>query len=334
MTLPASEPGSSVVPGRSPKELKREGHTALYRFFGQGGDLLYVGISKRLGKRLQEHALYSPWWSEAAAHSIEWYPSGTAAGRAERAAIREEKPAHNVMHTPRNRVPLSERIGREVITGERGDTLLRELKEHFRGRLFTAADAVAISEQCTSSVQKNIRALATRNEIIAVGTRSVVAKRRGRRTSILYTLPVHEWVDGDSGQALPPERIPDIDPKPRPIKELRIVEVQPAPVVIRPVPAQSGPLPPFVTFASGADLLVSLGLVDEITPDGIRYIARTDPNWPFGDGRPCAYGNPGGTKTMDTPPFLDFFRTGVRRGGRGRIVRTRAVPVQRVGEPR
>lgn len=328
MTVPGSATGSRVTPGRVPDEPRRAGHTALYRFFGSDGDLLYVGITKRLEKRLQEHAVSSSWWSKATAHSIEWYASRTAAGRAERTAIRDEKPTHNIMHTPRNRVPLGERIGRETVSGERGDSLLLELKEHFQGRFFTAADALKISQQCESAVQKNIRALAIRKEIIPVGTRSVVTSGIGRRTSALYTLPVHEWVDGSTGRPLPPDQIPDIIPKPRPPKEARFVrearEVQQAP---RPAPDPQA-LPPFVTFASGATLLISLGLVDDITGDGIRYIARTSDDWPFGDGRPHPYGKAASARTMDAIPFVDFFRTGVRRGGRGRPSRSRFFPQQ------
>ena len=80
-----------------------------------------------------------------------------------------------------------------------------------------------------------------------------------------------------------------------------------------------GKLPPFVTFTSGAALLVSMGLVESITPDGLRYIARTADDWPFGDqeGR-LPYVMAGRTRTMETGRFLSFFRDGPSRGGRGR----------------
>ena len=42
-------------------------------------------------------------------------------------------------------------------------------------------------------------------------------------------------------------------------------------------------LPPFVTFATGADLLVSLGIDAEATSDSVRYTARTHPDWEYGD---------------------------------------------------
>lgn len=79
-------------------------------------------------------------------------------------------------------------------------------------------------------------------------------------------------------------------------------------------------LPPFVTFTTGAALLVELGLVDEMTPDGLRYHARQNPDWwRFGD-RPdqIPYVMAGTTRTMETGAFLAMFRDGPRRGGRGR----------------
>lgn len=79
-------------------------------------------------------------------------------------------------------------------------------------------------------------------------------------------------------------------------------------------------LPPFVTFTSGAKLLVDLGIVDDITPDGLRYHARNNPDWwKFGD-RPdqLPYITAGTVRTMETGAFIEMFKDGPRRGGRGR----------------
>lgn len=316
MTVPGSTTGSSVTLGKVPVQSTRPGHTALYRFFSADGALLYVGITKRLTTRFREHSNTSKWWPVAHSHSVEWYATRTLAGRSERAAISDEKPLHNVLHTPRARLPIADRSSREYMTEDRGNALLLELKEHFKGKFFTAADAHAVSKLCRSSVEKNIQVLTTRELILPVGTRNVVPSKGGRKTSRLYTLPVHEWVDQDSGLPLPPDRIPDVQPKGRPRKPAPIVKVVPVPVEPRPIPDEH-PLPAFVTFASGAKLLKKLDLVDQITPDGIRYIARTSSDWPFGEGRPHPYVEVGAARTMQTGPFLDFFRTGVRRGGNG-----------------
>lgn len=76
--------------------------------------------------------------------------------------------------------------------------------------------------------------------------------------------------------------------------------------------------PPFVTFSTGAQLLIDEGLVDSITPDGLRYIARTDEAWPFGDepGR-HPYVMIGNARTMEKGIFLAYFKAGPPRGGRG-----------------
>ncbi|MFF7190524.1 hypothetical protein ACFZAR_36135 [Streptomyces sp. NPDC008222] len=78
--------------------------------------------------------------------------------------------------------------------------------------------------------------------------------------------------------------------------------------------------PPFVTFASGAQLLVDRGLVDSITPDGLRYLARRNPDWwRFGDREDqLPYVMAGTTRTMETGAFIAMFKDGPRRGGRGR----------------
>lgn len=67
-------------------------------------------------------------------------------------------------------------------------------------------------------------------------------------------------------------------------------------------------LPPAVTFATGAELLIRLRIVDHITRQGIRYIAEHHPEWPFGVDRPYPYGRAQSALLMATEPFLEFFR--------------------------
>ena len=74
-------------------------------------------------------------------------------------------------------------------------------------------------------------------------------------------------------------------------------------------------LPPFVTFKTGAELLIAEGISTSITADGVRYIARqTDVDWPFGEGRAHSYGMIGNARIMATGPFLAYFRKHPPRG--------------------
>lgn len=84
------------------------------------------------------------------------------------------------------------------------------------------------------------------------------------------------------------------------------------------VPVSKDGTPLFVTFKTGPALLMERGLVDSITPDGLRYIAREVNSWPFGDkpGR-IPYGRVGNARTMETGTFLSYFKEGPRRGGLG-----------------
>jgi hypothetical protein len=75
---------------------------------------------------------------------------------------------------------------------------------------------------------------------------------------------------------------------------------------------------PYVTFTTGAQLLIDEGLVESITPDGLRYIARTAKDWPFGSGPgKHPYVPVGNARTMETGVFLAYFKSGPPRGGRG-----------------
>lgn len=73
-------------------------------------------------------------------------------------------------------------------------------------------------------------------------------------------------------------------------------------------------IPPMVTFTSGAELLVRLGIVSNMTREGVRKIAKTDPAWPFGPDRDHRYKKIANAQAMDTEPFLEFFRERKVRG--------------------
>lgn len=71
------------------------GRTALYRVIGAADLLLYVGISKDLGRRWKDEAKSFPWWNEKRRMTIEWYDSRPEAEAAEAKAIHTERPKYN-----------------------------------------------------------------------------------------------------------------------------------------------------------------------------------------------------------------------------------------------
>lgn len=77
--------------------------SALYRHFDKKGVLLYVGISDNPVARSAQHQANSPWHKFSEETTVEWFDTRTEADAAERAAIRDERPAFNTTHNARNR---------------------------------------------------------------------------------------------------------------------------------------------------------------------------------------------------------------------------------------
>ena len=85
------------------KRTRADHDHALYRFFGDDGALLYVGISLQPFARMGQHRTDKSWWGEVAAVTIERHPTRRDVLAAERDAIRREKPRYNVVHTAPHR---------------------------------------------------------------------------------------------------------------------------------------------------------------------------------------------------------------------------------------
>lgn len=79
-------------------------HT-LYRFFSSADVLLYVGITAHPGQRWRSHAAEKTWWTDVTRVSVEHFPDRSTVLEAERRAIIDEHPLHNVVH---NRHPQLE----------------------------------------------------------------------------------------------------------------------------------------------------------------------------------------------------------------------------------
>jgi predicted GIY-YIG superfamily endonuclease len=83
-----------------------EAPTTLYRLYGEKRHLLYVGITGGLKVRLAQHAAEKDWWPEVRERSLALYPTRVLAESAETAAIKAERPVHNVAHAMRDDDPV------------------------------------------------------------------------------------------------------------------------------------------------------------------------------------------------------------------------------------
>lgn len=68
----------------------------LYRFFAADDTLLYVGMTRNPARRFEKHSSEKPWWSGVARIEIEHFATRDELKEAERCAIQDEKPVHNI----------------------------------------------------------------------------------------------------------------------------------------------------------------------------------------------------------------------------------------------
>ena len=76
--------------------------TDLYRHFNSDGILLYAGISRSALERIGSHKSNSHWYESITRVEVEKFNTRMAASKAERLAIINEKPLHNVMFSTIN----------------------------------------------------------------------------------------------------------------------------------------------------------------------------------------------------------------------------------------
>lgn len=81
----------------------------VYRFYGRGDVLLYVGITVRLPQRLREHGKLER-WAEVARVATELHPDEPTAAQVEAAAIRAERPHWNIRGQYRAEKPQAPRV--------------------------------------------------------------------------------------------------------------------------------------------------------------------------------------------------------------------------------
>lgn len=80
----------------------KQGFTVVYRLYGYGGRLLYIGITNSTVHRFAQHAAEKDWWGEVDEDrtTLTPYPTRNQALRAEEYAIKGELPAYNKVHHP------------------------------------------------------------------------------------------------------------------------------------------------------------------------------------------------------------------------------------------
>jgi predicted GIY-YIG superfamily endonuclease len=76
-------------------QLKIRGAAAVYRLFAADGELLYVGMTKDVGRRFRDHSHEKDWWHLVARHEIVQYETRGEAACAEDLAINTERPTRN-----------------------------------------------------------------------------------------------------------------------------------------------------------------------------------------------------------------------------------------------
>lgn len=72
----------------------------LYRVFDVSGRLLYVGMTLNIASRFSTHRRDRPWWTGAATITLEHFANRAAVETAERKAIEDEAPVHNIRYSP------------------------------------------------------------------------------------------------------------------------------------------------------------------------------------------------------------------------------------------
>jgi len=73
---------------------------ALYRFFDNNNNLLYIGISKAFVNRLNAHSFTAEWFFRASYVTIEHFETRQQVESAEKHAIKSELPKYNKAHNP------------------------------------------------------------------------------------------------------------------------------------------------------------------------------------------------------------------------------------------
>ena len=70
----------------------------VYTFVGDDDEVLYIGCTRNVMQRVQQHAYERGWWGDVARIELQHFPNLPEARFAERRLIEEKRPVHNVKH--------------------------------------------------------------------------------------------------------------------------------------------------------------------------------------------------------------------------------------------
>ena len=71
----------------------------LYRHFGVNLELLYIGVTNNVQRRVKDHSKNSDWFPTVRNITMEVFESREEVLDAEKEAIKKEKPKHNIHHS-------------------------------------------------------------------------------------------------------------------------------------------------------------------------------------------------------------------------------------------
>jgi predicted GIY-YIG superfamily endonuclease len=110
----------------------------LYRHYDSDGVLLYIGISLSFMVRLASHRHHKHWFNAIAMTKYENFATRREAAKAEKLAIKSEKPLHNIAH---NNMPVRPRKKDFYIAPDEGSYFTLELPFKVPREIYTIANS-------------------------------------------------------------------------------------------------------------------------------------------------------------------------------------------------
>lgn len=86
------------------------GRVAVYRLYGVGDELLYVGIGELPALRWQDHRARKAWWGDVVRAEVAWRGGRAEAEAEELLCIQQDHPKYNVMGTYKHHKPRAQSV--------------------------------------------------------------------------------------------------------------------------------------------------------------------------------------------------------------------------------